>query len=51
LPDKEVTAKYRLKEFPNVEGLTCGRAIEGCWMGDFKSAENVLGAILGDTAT
>jgi hypothetical protein len=30
LPDGEVTVKYKRKEFPNVEVLICGRAIEGC---------------------
>jgi len=42
LPDDEVAVKYERKEFPNVEVLPCGRAIEGCWTGDFKSAEDVL---------
>lgn len=46
LPDDEVTLRYERKEFPNVDGLKCGSAIEGCWTGDFKSAEDVLRAIL-----
>jgi len=45
IPDDEIVVKYERKEFPNVEGLICGRAIEGCWTGGFKSAEDVLRAI------
>jgi len=48
LADDEVMVKYERKKFPNVEDLPCGRAIEGCWIGDFKSAEDVLRAILED---
>lgn len=49
LSDDEVTAKYERKEFPSVEVLKCGSAIKGCWTGDFKSAEDVLQALLEDS--
>ena len=46
LSDDEVTAKYERKEFPDARGLKCGRVTKGCWTGNFKSAEDVLQAIL-----
>lgn len=30
VPDDEVTAKYKRKEFPDVKVLKCGSTIEGC---------------------
>jgi len=48
LPDDEVVAKYTQKDFPEVESIPCGNAIKECWKGDFRSAEDVLKAILED---
>ncbi|KAF2457147.1 kinase-like domain-containing protein [Lineolata rhizophorae] len=49
LSDDEVTAKFERKEFPDVEALKYGSAIKGCWIGDFKSAKDILKAILEDS--
>ncbi|KAF1994487.1 kinase-like protein [Amniculicola lignicola CBS 123094] len=45
LSDDEVTKKYELQVFPDVEGLKFGNIIKGCWQGDFRSAKDVLKAI------
>ena len=51
LSDNEVTAKYEWKEFPDVDALTCGSAIKGCWNGDFNSADDVLQSLTSRTAS
>ncbi|KAF2468027.1 kinase-like protein [Lindgomyces ingoldianus] len=46
LSDDEVTARYLRFEFPDVHSYTCGRAIEGCWKGDFTNAQDVVKAMV-----
>jgi len=41
LEDEEVGARYKRREFPTVNGMSCGRIIERCWMGEFNSAKAV----------
>jgi len=48
LADQEMTARYSRMEFPDVQSFSRGRAIEGCWKGDLKSAQGVVDAISGD---
>jgi serine/threonine protein kinase len=50
LSDDEVTAKFKRKEFPDVETLSYGEMIHGCWTGKFRNAEDVLRAMLVDNS-
>ncbi|KAF1957729.1 kinase-like protein [Byssothecium circinans] len=45
LADEEVAARYSRMEYPDVRSYSCGRVIEGCWKGDFKSAQEVVDAL------
>jgi serine/threonine protein kinase len=48
LVEEEVAARFSRKEYPDVQNYSCGRVIEGCWKGDFKSAQEVVDAMSGD---
>lgn len=48
LTEEEVTVRYSRTEFPDVRRYPCGRVIEGCWKGEFRSAQDVVDAISGD---
>lgn len=48
LSEDEVTAHYSRKEFPDVAAITFGRAMKGCWLGDFGNAKEVMQAISDD---
>jgi serine/threonine protein kinase len=45
LAEEEVAARYSRMEYPDVQSYLCGRIIESCWKGDFKSAQEVVDAI------
>jgi serine/threonine protein kinase len=49
LPDEEVTTRFGLGVFPDIEELEFGSIIKGCWAGEFKSSEDMLKAILADS--
>lgn len=44
--EDEVTARYSKREFPNVDSIACGRIITDCWNEIFKSAQEVVNALL-----
>jgi serine/threonine protein kinase len=48
LAEEEVVARYLRMEYPDVRNHSCGEIIEGCWKGDFKSAQEVVDAISGN---
>jgi hypothetical protein len=48
LAEEEVSARYSRMEYPDVQSYSCGRVIEGCWNGEFSSAQDVVDAISGD---
>ncbi|KAH9864714.1 hypothetical protein J1614_010650 [Plenodomus biglobosus] len=48
LSDEEVTRRFKQQVFPDVGDFQFARTIKGCWAGDFKSPEDMLGAVLGD---
>jgi serine/threonine protein kinase len=45
LKDEEVEARYKRREFPIVDGMSCGEIIEKCWIGEFNSATAVQVAL------
>ncbi|KAF2020522.1 kinase-like protein [Aaosphaeria arxii CBS 175.79] len=46
LIEEEVTARYSRMEFPDIRRYPCGRVIEACWKGDYRSAQEVVESIL-----
>jgi len=48
LADEEVAARFSRLEYPDVRNYACGRVIEGCWKGEFGSAQEVVEAFSGD---
>jgi serine/threonine protein kinase len=45
LLDEEVTRKFELGVFPDVEELNLGSTVQGCWTGAFKNSEELMRAL------
>jgi len=41
LSSKEVQHLFKVQEFPDVTGITCGECIQRCWRGEVDSAQEV----------
>lgn len=44
--DEDIESKFARNEFPPLEGVLFSQVVARCWLGEFESAEAVLGALI-----